>query len=425
MTLRERTIDLREQEVLTLAADALTADEAEAIAADRFARVAVDWPSRGTDGKWKLRPAGWIGSLPVAPGLLLRIAPKLPVRRVFELLDRANDSNIFQTFPGIIYTNDAEGVREVLVSLLEGAVSARLARGLHRGYREQPYVGQAPRGRVLPVPTLMLFASGRPRFQCITTPITEDIEDNRILAWTLDRVSSLPLSDPGVLGRVKTLARSLCSSISLIPIDAETCRGRIYGRTNADYVRLHALCAMLLDGIGPDQGPGDQPFAPFGIWMPALFEQAVVRWLAATRPLGLFVSTPHTVVLGGDPQVRFVLDALLTWASGSPAAVVEVKYKDSVELEADDVQQAIAYATAVGAAVAFLVYPAKTRVRPPLRAGNVSLWPVHLDLQRPFGEAASKLHSVIVEALRRVLPALPLTSSSGRPQLKGGGSAVL
>jgi hypothetical protein len=78
---------------------------------------------------------------------------------------------------------------------------------------------------------------GRPEFEYPSYPITADIADNRIVAWTLHQT------------RFRALSRIFKGSIALRSFTGADCRNRNYDRRNADYWHLHGLCSVLLDGV--------------------------------------------------------------------------------------------------------------------------------------------------------------------------------
>ena len=89
---------------------------------------------------------------------------------------------------------------------------------------------------------------------------------------------------PGAPNAVQGAVPHLKGSIALRSFTGADCRNRNYNRRNADYRHLHGLCSVLLDGVGPEPGPGRGEFVPFGVWMPQLFERAVLAALRAGRP---------------------------------------------------------------------------------------------------------------------------------------------
>ena len=92
------------------------------------------------------------------------------------------------------------------------------------------------------------------------------------------------LSDPVHQTRLRALSRIFKGSITLRSFTGADCWNRNYDRRNADYRHLHGLCGVLLDGLGPEPGFGRGEFVSFGIWMPLLFQRAVLAALRAGRP---------------------------------------------------------------------------------------------------------------------------------------------
>ncbi|WP_162245258.1 hypothetical protein [Methylobacterium sp. Leaf465] len=70
------------------------------------------------------------------------------------------------------------------------------------------------------------------------------------------------------------------AAVLTVPSEAAECRGRSYASADADYAELHALCALIPEGIGPAGGLGSSEFLAFGADLPTLFERAVAVTMA-------------------------------------------------------------------------------------------------------------------------------------------------
>jgi len=92
---------------------------------------------------------------------------------------------------------------------------------------------------------------------------TDDLEDNRILMWTLHRLRNLSFKNQTVADKIETAYRGLLGEITIEQKDAADCVDRIYNRLNEDYRSTHLLCKFFLDSIGPAFKKGDVGFVSY------------------------------------------------------------------------------------------------------------------------------------------------------------------
>lgn len=345
---------LTEHRTRDLAARALSLAAAERLWRDHADQVSLDPPSHRNRHRWVLRAGGWVGSLPVGDELLLRFEPKVPVGNLFRMLEYAYDLGAFRWLEGSVPAASLDDLFERLIQLLADRVRDRVRRGLHRAYLPRRDRLSHVRGR-LDLPAL-LRRPGHLLLDCHFQEQTADLEDNRILAWTLHRmVHCVACRRPEVRAAAAAALRALRGGVTLEPYSAEACVGRVYHRLNDDYRPLHALCRFLLDGSGPGLGTGDRGSLPFLVSMHRLFEEFVHRWLAAHLPPGLEVQSQRQLPVRG---VSFIPDLVVEdRAAGRPFLVIDTKYKAPSAPAAADVAQVVAYATGLGVRDAVLLYP--------------------------------------------------------------------
>jgi 5-methylcytosine-specific restriction enzyme subunit McrC len=386
---RRRVLDLIEHRDLHLEFDQLAPGEAVALTSDSMARVEVVWPNPSNGRIWILRAKGWVGTLPVGHDLTVRVTPKVPVPRVFELWTLAGGGANLRLLDGLAPTATVESALDTVLGLLCDRVGCRIARGLRKGYAPERRSGQVPRGRVRTGEMVRSFSLGRPILVWDERPLTPDIDDNRILAWTL-RQASRTARGGGALGsEIVRLERHLAALTTVRSFEPRDCRERSYDRSSADYGELHSLCALVLEGVGPSTGIGHQDFLSFGVYMPTLFERAVAVMLhAGMGELNLLVKPKIPLGRG----MSFEPDLVVQDRGGRVLAVMDTKYKASVV--DSDVQQVVAYAAALGTELAFLIYP--TAVEPErLRAGRITVVPACFDLDLPPSASASRLVDLV------------------------------
>lgn len=357
--------------------------DAEAIArlviATHDSNFDIQEPSRLTGQDWAMRSRGLVGYLPLGDGHALRIAPKVSIRSLLAMLDLAPDLDSLDWHEGTTVEGTVEGLFDVLAMLLARKVANRVRKGLHRAYIEERDELQAARGRILPRETLARRLRGATGLVCDFETLTDDLIDNQILLWTLERLRRSSLGSPEVRREVRSSHRLLAASLSLVPVRPEDCV-REYHQLNADYRPLHALCRLLLEACGSALTEGSAESIPFTIWMPTLFERYIARWLA--RELGDVLVDDHVAIKLAD-GLSYDADVVLRdRTTRAPLAVLDTKYKDSDKPEPGDVQQVVFYATALGCTEAMLVYPR------PVTPVHVQAGPVHV---RTLGVDLSKL----------------------------------
>jgi 5-methylcytosine-specific restriction enzyme subunit McrC len=318
-------------------------------------RVALEVPSAKTQGSWKLSSLGWVGSLPIGDGTVLRLLPKVPLANLFAMLEVAYDLRGFELLTGVVPAASLDDYYERLAHVLARRVRDRLRRGLYRRY-----VGEQDRLPYLRGRLDLTSSVRRPwssRLDCHFEEHRSDVDDNRILAWTLDRaLRCAPCGRAEVRASLRQALRQLRHHTTLAPCTVADCRGRTYDRLNDDYRPLHALCAFLLSHTGPSHESGDRESLPFLVDMASLFESFVSRWLSQHLPDQLMLrAQPHLAV--GDGLAWRPDLVLHRRSDGRPLAVLDCKYKRPVSPASDDVAQVVAYATHLGTDRAFLVYP--------------------------------------------------------------------
>jgi 5-methylcytosine-specific restriction enzyme subunit McrC len=346
-----RRIDVRERGRCELVAEDLSDELAELAARVYDKRIAI---RRSRSGAWTVEATAWVGILPLGPGHSLYIAPKVPIHNLFRMLEWAWGAN-FQAFEGLEELTNLQDVYERLARILVLRVLDRLRRGLARSY--QPATDRLPylRGR-LDV-SAHLRSPESLTLPCRFEEQTTDIDDNRILAWTLRVIALSGLVTDRSKDVVRQAFRGLSHQADVRPFRAADCVGRVYHRLNEDYRTLHALCRFFLETSGPAHRRGQHWMIPFAVNTESLFEQFVAAWLRARLPAGLRLSTQAPLWLPGEPPVDLNPDLVVRNDLGHPIAVLDTKYKAGDKVTRADLYQIHAYAAQLSCSRAFLVYP--------------------------------------------------------------------
>lgn len=373
------TLDLQEGRPESFGSDSLSVQDA--VNLERSGRFDIEWPSPRNDFRNVVTARGWIGHIPVTSDLMVRVTPKVPVSRLFDLLEVAYDLKSFRLLDGATDIETLEGLIGRLASILAKRVLDRARRGLYGGYEEASDQLPLVRGRIDPAATVRCFLRGGMHFRCTYENHTRDLEDNQILLWTMHEISRLPGLRTNVRQEVRAAYRAINGFATLTRCSPSDCVSRLYNRLNADYQPMHGLCRLLLEHMGPGVKGGKHDFIPFMFFMPSLFETFIARWLTASLPGDITVHTQYRAKLNASAALEVRIDIVLRdTRTGMNIAVLDTKYKDVGEPGMSDIQQVAFYANEMGVRQAFLVYPS-TETKPLwVRNGEVTIQTLAFDL---------------------------------------------
>lgn len=371
MTLR--VIEVHEHTPREFARDELDTNFANAVWTRYRNYVDVDFPSPKTSDRWRLTPKGCVGFLPVDEKSGLILQPKVPIANLFRMLQYAYGLDSFRFFSGSFECASLEDFYAFLSGELASRVLRRVRLGLHRTYAELEERRKFLRGR---------FDAAHhmrhpwiPEFRCRFDDHSIDNEDNRLLAWALYLAARTVTGPEETRALVMRAHRALQGSIPIVEAPSSACVDRTYSRLNADYAPMHALAAFVIDHAGPQHARGERNMLPFVVDMNRLFERFVSAVVLQRAGSERSVLVQERLQLSGD-AITFVLDILVRDRSGRPLRVVDTKYKHATAPSFDDVAQVVAYATAVHATEAVLVYPVPfewTAMIGPIRVRTVGI----------------------------------------------------
>jgi 5-methylcytosine-specific restriction enzyme subunit McrC len=332
---------------------------AERLWRDHGKRVAVEFPSPKTGGAWQLTNLGFAGYLPLSTELGVLLAPKVPVGNLFRMLAYAYDLKNLTFFDDLVGFASIQEAYEHLAELLARRVLDRARKGLHRDYEPRAGRLQHLRGRI------DIEAAARAPWR-VGLPVryaehTADVDDNRLLAWTLERIARSGVCRGQALRTVRRAHRVLQGSVAAPPFAARDAVGRQYTRLNDDYGTLHALCRFFLEHSGPTHELGEHRMLPFVVDMAQLFERFVSAWLKAHLPPHLSVRAQETVTVGGMGGPKFRIDLVITEQETRRVVyVLDTKYKTAGQVDPADVAQAVTYAELKRSPAAVLLFPGKS-----------------------------------------------------------------
>jgi len=352
---RPRVIELTEYITQRLERDMLAESDGLSLWRDYDRQITVDYPSPLTDGQWQLTSQGWAGYIPLSDAVHLALRPKVAVGNLFRMLEYAYRLKI--DFPdGLYECRSLEECYESIAVMLAKRVLERARKGFYRAgvsrAERLPYV----RGRLDVGPLMRAPWHANP--PCRYEERTTDIEENRILAWTLSLIARSGLCTERSRATVRQAYHTLHGAVQLLPCPSSACLNRVYTRLNEDYRPLHALCRFFLDNSGPRHERGEHLMLPFLVDMERLFEMFVAEWLRVHLPPHLTLQAQAPVHIDEHGHVSFQIDLVLhDAATGAAVAVLDTKYKNVGQPASDDIAQVVAYAEAKGCLEACLVYP--------------------------------------------------------------------
>lgn len=319
-------------------------------------QVSIEPPSVFNDHSWQITPQGWVGQIPVSPQLELRLLPKAPLSSLFGMLNYAYNLPSLTFQQGL---TDAETLREFysqLAGLLANRVLDRSWKGFYHTYRTEDDQLPFVRGRVD-----IMQAASKPwslRLQCQYQDHTADIDDNRILTWTLWRILRSGYCNEGALAVVRKAYRAIQPVTELAPYTAHDCSSRTYQRLNQDYHPLHAISRFFLENSGPTHTVGQSEMVPFLVNMERLFELFVAKWLAKNLPPPWTLKAKDNIYLDDGGVYRFIPDLVIyDRRSGQACYILDTKYKVPDQPSQSDISQVITYAHMKQSQEAVLVYP--------------------------------------------------------------------
>ena len=394
-----RTLELQEEKLQRLSEAELTTSEILSLQAT--GKFEIEPASFLNGSQYGIRSRGWVGHVLAGEDLLVRILPKVPVSDLFRMLEVAYGLRSFHFLDGETEIESIEDLYERIVSILSRRVLDRSRKGLYRSYIPEtddlPFV----RGRIDSVATALNIMTGVPRVACQYEEQTADLEDNRLLLWTLHQVRRQSLVRKSVRRELDLARRALAGTVTLDRCHPSDCVGRLYHRLNSDYAPMHGLCRFILEQSGPGIEHGDRSFVPFELNMRYLFESFVAEWLRENAPAGLTVRCKHNAHVDANFEMRITVDILLVdEMTQSPIAVLDTKYKIAEHPQESDIHQIAFYAHEIGVKHALLIYPSPPGT--PLRINHgkdARLGSLVFNIGAPLKEAGEAFLASLTEVL--------------------------
>ncbi|MDB5036245.1 MAG: 5-methylcytosine restriction system component-like protein [Chlorobi bacterium] len=358
-------------------------------------RIAVEFPSPKSGDCWQLTSLGWVGVIPLTPEFRIVLQPKVHLRNLFGMIEYAHRLKGFRFLDGAFHCEEIEDFFSELAGILARRVIDRARRGLHMEYVQRsdrlPYLrGGLDIERLIRAPHAADIG-------CTYDESTVDIDDNRIIAWTLSTIARNGVCGPRLLPVIRRASSALEGLVETRPYLPRDCSGRRYTRLNEDYHPLHALCRFFLEHGGPTGNEGNHEMIPFLVDMARLFELFVAEWMMEHLPERFRLMAQENIPLG--PGLRFRIDLVIYDAAANlPLMVIDTKYKTPRSPDAADVAQVVAYAEAKGCRDAILLYPSDLPEPLDCMIGSIRVRSMAFNLDGDLEEGGNDL-------LRSILPA--------------------
>jgi 5-methylcytosine-specific restriction enzyme subunit McrC len=312
-------------------------------------------------GHWRLRAGSKVGALTLAaPGagpVTLRIAPKVPITRLFFLLGYALSPNLAPEGDPVDVAEHS-GVLPAFAHVFERQTARALAQGLVQGYRTIEESAFVVRGRIRETDQIRRrFGSTLPA-EIVYDEYTTDVAENRILRAAVERLMRLPEVPADVRRRLAHHRARLADAACHVrgqPLPAWRAT-----RLNSRYHHALSLAESILRDASAEHGAGGLHIDGFLFDMNKLFEDFVCTALReALVPYGgRGELQARGVYLDRDAAVRMRPDLVWYADDGVPRAVVDAKYKAERPqgFPEADLYQMLAYCTALGLPEGHLVY---------------------------------------------------------------------
>ncbi|WP_231188384.1 McrC family protein [Haladaptatus sp. DYF46] len=313
-----------------------------------------------SDGKAIIKTGSHVGVLTLPSGVQIEVTPKQTVTRLLWALKYAFDTPVdsleFETeFTGASSFFDAIGV------LFQAELQSVLAQGLHREYVRTNSVRDHVQGRIDVQRQLQLPAAVTTDFAVTHDDFTTDnLLNQAVLVAT--RILVTLARDDKLSSRLHHHEQRLQEFVSVEDVSPRDVDRLELSRLNDHYEALLGLTRLVLDReFFDDVRAGDRRSLALFVNMNDVFERIVERaFIAAAQELGDFTvegqaSIPN--VVEGPHAVSMRPDVLITRSDGTPALVVDAKWKTG-SASSSDVYQLTSYILALEVP-GVLVYPGR------------------------------------------------------------------
>jgi len=368
----------------------LSLDEARALSESDFVNVRPTW----INGEYAVKAGAKVGVLSFDEGLVVSVAPKLPMRRVVTLLCLA--SGLADWDDRLIEIDDSHALDVAIAEAFLNASERVMRLGIISSYFAVSDDLQSVKGRID-------MNRYRLRFG-ITLPVSVDYDDfgtniieNRLIAGASRLLQRLPNLPANLHERLRRISAYLSD---VVPAGRHEARNSVvFSRLNSHYRPAVALARAVLEGASFDIGQGSRTSVGFTVNMNVLFEEFVGAMLTIeVRRHGVgTIVRKRSDFLDEGSTARIVPD--LTWMEDNqPKAIIDAKYKslDSQQAQEADIYQAVAYSNGLGVEIGYLIYATEMaeNLLLKIRHSAVAIFVVGLDLNVPYEDMRSQFEGI-------------------------------
>jgi 5-methylcytosine-specific restriction enzyme subunit McrC len=314
-------------------------------------RGAVDLAPTTRRGVWRVSARGVVGVLHT-PLRRVVISPKMPISNLLLLLDSA------ATVEDVDGATSGEAVLRLLAGRLAVLMRERSRVGLHRDYRLRNHEGPVLLGALDVAAQMRQPVERRDRLHGRVDEFTVDVECNQ-----LPRAVAGLVVRSGVLDAParEQLLQAVAGFADVADLALDSLALRLARMPEPPgYGPLLDLCRVLL---GVPGGVGER--RSLLVSLERLFERFLCRAAeeAVAGRADLTVQSQAATTIGDPPGLLLRPDFTISRA-GRPEIIVDAKWKRLPEdgQIPEDIYQALAYASFLGARRAVLVYPGRRRV---------------------------------------------------------------
>lgn len=366
---RKRQTDVAPETTLTTYAStvlALSTEDADYVQGELGEFVDIRRPASG-DG-FLLNPGPNVFVIPLPTGHVLRSLPRLPVRNVMRMLHYAYDLPL-STTDYEAPLDSFEAMLEIVVAAFCSRVEQRISAGLYRQYVDVEENLFSIKGKILFAPDFRHNSILRHRTYCNYSDLRWDVPDNQVIKFVARLLAGTDLRDD-LRARLRAIDQ-IMDEVSLVSYSSADVLRFEYHRLNRDYVLIHDLCRMLMDGYSVFEREGAYLFHGFSLNMNDLFEAFVATALAHRLRADYRVARHDQSWLGqrlvhGKLRRALRLEPDITFSRAyGRRAIADCKFKK--EPGSGDFYQVLAYCVNRGVNRGALIYP-RTEVELPAQA---------------------------------------------------------
>ncbi|OIJ62559.1 McrC family protein [Streptomyces mangrovisoli] len=336
----------------------LSAATGQALAASGVVEARPDADVPGDPTCWQIRALNYVGVARIHD-TELRIAPKLPIRRLFFLLGYVADPyGVKRSDGGEVQVGEDIDLLPAIAHTFERLAERALRQGLLQGYRHTEESTAVVLGRIRETEQLRRrFGLALP-VEVSYDEFTADIVENRLLLAATLRLLRLPGVHPDVRKRLLAL-RARLAGVGVLTPGHLLPRWRP-SRLNARYHPALRFAELILNSASVEHQQGAVRIDGFLFDMNKVFEDFVclaLREVLRERGGCAELQARH-IHLDAAETIRVKPDFVWYDESGRPRAVVDAKYKAERPggFPDADLYQILAYCTALHLPTGHLVY---------------------------------------------------------------------